>query len=86
MLKLSQRIKKLREARGLSIAEMSTRMGRPASTLASLEAGGDSCNIATLRRVAIALELREDRGLAWLAFGTGKAPSVARIVTKGGAS
>ena len=86
MLKLSKRIQKAREARGLSISELAPRMGKARSTVASLELGGvDSCNTASLKLVARALDLNTDRQLAWLAFGAGPVPMILPV-EKGGAS
>ena len=52
---LSVRVKKAREAKGLSQSQLAERMGTQQSVIARLEAGGITPTLPTLKRVADAL-------------------------------
>jgi len=54
------RIRSLRKARGLSLHALATRCGTSAPTLHRYETGWDRFEVATLRRIAAALDARLD--------------------------
>lgn len=57
---IGDEVRRLREERGLSQRELGERMGATQSVIARLEAGGVEPTIATLDRVAAALEVELD--------------------------
>jgi transcriptional regulator with XRE-family HTH domain len=54
---IGRKVRELREARGLSQAELAQRMGSSQSVIARLELGGAEPRFDTLQRVASALDL-----------------------------
>ena len=58
--RIGEEVKRLREERGLSQRELGERMGTSQSVIARLEAGGVEPTIATLDRVAAALDVALD--------------------------
>ena len=53
--RLAERVRLLREARGISQGDLAERMGTTQSAIARLEAGGTYPNFQTLERVGLAL-------------------------------
>ncbi len=53
--RLAERVRLLREARGISQGDLAQRMGTTQSAIARLEAGGTYPNFQTLERVGLAL-------------------------------
>ena len=58
--RIGAEVRRLREERGLSQRELAERMGTSQSVIARLEAGGVEPTIATLDRVAAALDVELD--------------------------
>jgi HTH-type transcriptional regulator/antitoxin HipB len=55
-MQIGERIRALREAQGLSQRELGERVGSTQPAIARLEAGGVNPSLATLERIATALE------------------------------
>lgn len=55
---IGRQVRELREAEGLSQAELARRMATTQSVVARLEAGGTKPTLRTLERVAMALHVR----------------------------
>lgn len=55
---VGDRVRRAREAAGLSQRELATRMGTSRAAVARLEAGGVGTTLTTLQRVAVALDLK----------------------------
>ena len=58
--RIGEEVRRLREERGLSQRQLGERMGASQSVIARLEAGGVEPTIATLDRVAAALNMALD--------------------------
>ena len=81
--RLAERVRLLREARGMSQGELAQRMGTTQSAIARLEAGGTYPNFQTLERVGGALRAElvvEFRDAAPPALATTVANRVRRVV------
>jgi transcriptional regulator with XRE-family HTH domain len=78
---LPEELTKLREARGLSKNELSTRTGLARSFITTLEQGGAAPSVETLGRIAFALGISPGEILKRAEKRTGKLPRFNKSIT-----